>query len=663
MVAGPALAQTAPKPATTAAATTAAATAAQPPDTLPPELSAPPVPLPTGAPDETTLPALPDGDNVAWPTVESTADAEPPPADTEVRYEVAVEGLKPLGLQDEFESLSSLWTGRTAPANQAQLRRRIAEDRDLIDQLLRSVGHYGGDAKVAISELPDGRSRVAISVVPGPMYEFAGITVKGPAGAPADAIDPAPIVTPMLGVFPGDPVDAAQVTSAQEALPTRLADAGFAFAQVYAPEITIDHALRSGNLLQTVDLGRRGVFGALTLQGESAGFDQKHLWLLPRFKPGDAYNNAGRDDLRRALVQTGLFGSVGIKPIDGGTTPDGRQRVDLEITTEAAPPRTITASAGYSTGQGARLEAAWTHRNLFPPEGAFTVRSVAAQREQVAQVELRRRNFGKRDQILTLSGGISFSQQFAFSANTGGITASLARESNIIWQKPWTYAIGAQLLVTSQRDRSALTLNRNLFYVLAFPGTITWDQSDDLLNPSRGFRITGRLSPEFTLRDGRNLNYVKTQIDGTIYHPFGPVVLAGRLHLGTIVGAERGLIAPDRRFYAGGGGSVRGYGFQAVGPQADDGTPTGGNSLTEVAIEARYRTRAFGADVGFVAFVDGGQVYQSTVPSFNSLKLGAGVGIRYYSSFGPIRVDIATPLNKGPRDPRIAFYVSIGQAF
>ncbi len=598
IIAGPALAP--------AAAQTAPPADAVVPDTLPPELTAPPAPLPAGAPPETTLPTLPDGDSVAWPTVESTIEAEPPPADTEVRYEVAVEGLKPLGLQDEFESLSALWRGRTTPANQAQLRRRITEDRDLIDLLLRSVGHYGGEAKVAISELPDGRSRVALTVVPGPIYAFADITVKGPAGAPPDAIDPAPIVTPMLGVFPGDPVDASQVTAAQEALPARLADAGFAFAQVFAPEITIDHAQRNGNLLQTVDLGRRGVFGDLKLVGESAGFDQKHLWLLPRFKPGEGYNNAGRDDLRRALVQTGLFGSVAIKPIDGGTTADGRQQVDLEITTESAPPRTITASAGYSTGQGARLEAAWTHRNLFPPEGAFTVRSVAAQREQVAQVEFRRRNFGKRDQILSLTGGISFSQQFAFSANTGGITASLA------------------------------------------PSTVTWDQSDDLLNPSRGFRITGRLSPEFTLRDGRNLNYVKTQLEGTLYQPVGPVVLAGRLHLGTIVGAERGLIAPDRRFYAGGGGSVRGYGFQAVGPQAEDGTPTGGNSLTEVAIEARYRTRAFGADFGFVAFIDGGQVYQSTVPSFNSLKLGAGVGVRYYSSFGPIRVDIATPLNKGP---------------
>jgi translocation and assembly module TamA len=291
------------------------------------------------------------------------------------------------------------------------------------------------------------------------------------------------------------------------------------------------------------------------------------------------------------------------------------------------------------------------------------VRSVAAEREQVLIAEFQRRNFKKRDQLLSGRIGISAEQQNAFDATTFGVGAALARESNIIWQKPWTYSVGAEALVTRQRDRSAPNDPNNTYLILAFPSNVTLDQSDDLLNPSRGFRLTSRISPEFTLRSGTNFNYVKAQFEATAYRPFGNVVLAGRLHFGAIAGANRGRIAPDRRFYAGGGGSVRGFDFQGVGPKDIDGSPTGGNSLTEAAFEVRYRTNLFGSDIGLVAFVDAGQVYASSLPKFTDLKVGAGVGLRYFTSFGPVRIDVATPVTRSPGDPRVAFYVSIGQAF
>jgi translocation and assembly module TamA len=150
----------------------------------------------------------------------------------------------------------------------------------------------------------------------------------------------------------------------------------------------------------------------------------------------------------------------------------------------------------------------------------------------------------------------------------------------------------------------------------------------------------------------------------TAYKPIGDsLVLAGRFHLGSIVGANRGVIAPDRRFYAGGGGSVRGYVFQGVGPRNADNVPTGGNSLTELVVEARYRFQALGQDLGIVAFVDAGEVSTGTTPAFDRLSLGACIGARFYTGFGPVRVDIATPVNPQKGDPRLVFYVSIGQAF
>ncbi len=628
-----------------------------------PAAAAAAVPLPTGEPRLEDFAPLPG--NVPWPTVETTTEAEATQAAGDVRYTVAVTGLSGLGLEDEFRSLSSLWTKKGDVSNLAQINRRIVEDRDLIDQLLRSIGHYGGNTQVVIttSVKADAPTNVAISVAPGPLYHFESVAVTAPADARGG--DPAALVAPMLGVKAGDPVLAAKVTAGQDGLLGKLADAGYPFPVVGKPDIIIDHATRTATLAQSVDTGARGVFGTVHIEGETQRFDDKHVAILARFKPGQPYTEAGRDDLRRALIQTSLFGTVSVKALPGGPiNADGSQVVNLLVTTEKAPVRTIAATGGYSTGQGLRLEGSWTHRNLFPPEGALTLRGVAAEREQVLIAELQRHNWKKRDQTLSFRVGLSAEQQNAFDATTFGVGAAIARESNIIWQKPWTYSVGSEVLVTRQRDRSAPDDPNNTYFIIAFPGNVTWDHSNNLLDPTRGFRLTARVSPEFTLRSGTYFNYLKTQFEATAYQPLGKsLVFAGRLHLGAIAGASRGRIAPDRRFYAGGGGSVRGYDYQGVGPKDVDGSPTGGNSLTEVSAEARYRFRAFGSDLGLVGFVDAGQVYSATIPKFTDLKAGAGIGLRYYTAFGPVRIDLATPLNRSPGDPRVAFYVSIGQAF
>ncbi len=640
-----------------------ATTAPRPPTEAPPAEAPPARPaLAVGEPRLQDFAPLP-GD-VAWPGVETTTDDSTVPAGGDIHYSVAIKGLAPLGLEDEYRALSTLWTKRNEETNIAQINRRITEDRDLIDQLLRSTGHYGGTTRVLITAptRAGAPTTVALTVDPGPLYTFSAIEVT----RPADAIgpDPAALVMPLLHIKPGDAVDAVRVTEAEDALAVKLANKGYAFPVIAKPDIVIDHATHSATLAQAIDLGPRGINGTIRIEGETQGFTPEHVAVLARFKPGSPYTEAGRDDLRRAMIQTGLFGGVVVKPVASGPiNPDGTQTVDLLVTAEKAPVRTIAASGGYSTGQGIRVEASWANRNMVPPEGAFTVRAVGAEREQVLNFELRRHNWRRRDQTLILDAGLSAEEQNAFQAKTVSINAAIERVSNIIWQKPWTYSLGAEALVTQQRDRSAPNDPNNIYYIIAFPASATWDRSDNLLDPHKGFRLTGRVSPEFTLRSGTNFDYFKLQAEGTAYQEIGPIVFAERLHLGAIVGASRGRIAPDRRFYAGGGGSVRGYSYQAVGPTDSGGSPTGGNSLTEASFEARYRFHAFGSDLGIVGFTDAGQVYSSALPQFTNLKVGAGIGFRYYTSFGPIRFDLATPVTYQPGDPRVSFYVSIGQAF
>ena len=635
-----------------AAALTVAAHA-QVPATLPAASPVSPVPsLETMAP----LPGL----GVDWPLVNApVADGLPeattePSAEVSGRYALTVTGLADLGLEARFRELSALHKGRNADANVAQINRRATEDSELIDQLLRGIGRYGGTTRVTVTPAakPGTPTAVQLVVDPGPVYTFADVRIATPPGTPPGLIEP------LIGVKAGDPVAALPVTAAQEALRAALAAKGYPFPDVIAPEIVVDHATRTATLRQAIDPGPRGRFGVIRANTQSL-MTGVQLQRLARFSRGDIYDSAEIDDLRRAMIATGLFGAVAIKPIAAGPGPDGDTVIDLQVTTEAAPLRTVAATGGYSTSQGIRVEASWQHRNLIKPGGAVTFNVVAAEREQTIGAQLRRQNWRARDITLTLRSEFSAKEFAAFNAKTLTIGGSIERETNLIWQKKWYYSLGAEAVATREIDRSAPGNPARLYYIAALPLSLSYDGSNDLLDPARGFRLTGRLSPELSVQSAV-FGYAKAQLEGSVYQPVSSkVVLAARAHFGAIIGASRGSIAPTRRFYAGGGGSVRGFGYQRVGPQDADGSPTGGNSVTEASFEARVR---FG-NYGIVPFIDVGQVFNSTVPKFDSLKIGAGIGARYYTSFGPVRIDIATPVNGRKNDARVQFYVSIGQAF
>jgi translocation and assembly module TamA len=253
-------------------------------------------------------------------------------------------------------------------------------------------------------------------------------------------------------------------------------------------------------------------------------------------------------------------------------------------------------------------------------------------------------------------------QRDAYDARTYSLSGDLERQTNIFFQKTWTWSLGGELLASDERDVIAATgqARRRTFLIAAAPTSLNYDGSDDLLNPTRGFRLGGRISPELSLQ-GSAFGYTRAQVDASAYAQVKDgVVLAGRTRLGTILGAPREQVAPSRRFYAGGGASVRGYGFQSIGPRDPNNDPIGGRSLIEFAIEARVRL--FG-NFGLVPFVDAGNISTAGLPDFSGLRYGAGLGLRYYSSFGPIRVDVGTPINPQRGDTRIAVYVSLGQAF
>ncbi|MDB5691190.1 MAG: outer membrane protein assembly factor [Alphaproteobacteria bacterium] len=579
-------------------------------------------------------------------------------AASERRYTVEITGLDAgteEAIRPQFDQLSTLEQRRKEAANAAQIDRRAREDADLLVELLRSRGYYDAavEANVAAAPAAGGDVRVALVAEPGPLYRFAGVALPGieQAGTDAERLRSA------FAIRPNDPVDAEKVNQAQQALQVALGRSGYAFADLGKLDIEVDHTAHTASLILPVNPNGERQFGRILVEGRPL-FSARHIQAIARFHPGDAYRADQIEDLRRALVATGLVSAVTLRTVEGKAP----KTVDVLVSLERAPMRTIAGEAGYGTGEGIRLEASWQHRNLISPEGAVTIRGVLGTQEQSLSAILRMNDFRRRDQVLNAQVAASNIDRPAYAARTFQMAASLERQSNIIWQKKWTWSVGGELVATDERDIDLKTdtTRTRTFLIMAAPATLAYDGSNDLLDPTSGYRLSARFSPELSLQNVV-FGYSRLQIDASFYQPLGArVTIAGRARLGTIFGASRDQIAPSRRFYAGGGGSVRGFGYQELGPKDPVfHDPIGGRGLAEFAIEARVR---FG-NWGIVPFLDAGNISTTPFPKFDALRFGTGLGVRYHTRFGPIRVDVGTPLARQAGESRIAVYVSLGQAF
>ena len=574
-----------------------------------------------------------------------------------------------------FGAIASLRKFGNEEDNLAQLTRRARQDIDLLQRVLRVYGYY--DAEVTQSTTgyaaPSEGSGpapaidlrkvgVRFDVLPGPRYTLARIGLGDIAAAPDAAV-----LSRAFALAPGDPVNADRIAEQRDHLIAALGEGGHAFANVGQPDLAIDHAARTGDLTLPVTSGGQYTIGRITSSLPDY-LSARHLGRIARFRSGDPFRRSRIDDFRQAILATGLVSAVTITPREAAppvAAADGVKpgTADIDVKLVKAPQRTIAGLIGYSSGEGVRLEASWENRNFFPPEGLVRFRGVVGTREQLAGATYRRNNFFGRDQVLTADLYAQTRDTNAYNARTLSFLTSIEKQTTLIFQKAWVFSAGAEVLATSELPAGA-GATRTTYFIGALPLRGAYDGSDDLLDPKRGFRISLRLSPEISVQNGQRSSYARVQFDASTYRPVSSnVILAGRVRLGTIPGTDVASIAPSRRFYAGGGASVRGFAYQAVGPRDALGNPSGGRSLTEFSLEARVKTGLLGGAVSVVPFVDAGTVGTTASPTTNGLKIGAGIGMRYQTSFGPIRIDLGTPVNPSKGDSRIGVYVSLGQAF
>lgn len=620
----------------------------------------------------------------------ASEEAPPAPSPAALPYAVRFQGVEDEDLLRALQDASNLYRLRNdAPPDGEGLLLRAEADAPRLVAALSGFGYYagtvslriedvvlGGDAAarsaVRAAEAARNRSLVAVrvSVDQGPLYTLRRITVLDPSGRPF----PPEAVPARLTRLDGDvPARSATVLAREAALIDQFRRDGYPFAKVVRRDPVVDDTAHVMDVTFVVDPGPKARLGTVTVRGTTT-VDPAVVRSFIYAEPGDPYSPQALSDIRRSVSRIEALGGVRVRE---GTAldPDGTLPLFVDVTERA--PHIVGVSARYSTVDGPGVRAYWADRNLFG--GGETLRIDAdlsylglgtdyyARRRKLAGIEtngiggrlaatfVKPALFGTRNDLLASAFIGREVQQSYLSDATGGTVAIRHRFAD---------AVSAQIGLDGRFGSDRDALGKVDYGLLGLNAGVAYDSTDSLLDPTKGFRVTASLTPYAGL--GRSPDLLIAKAQGSTYYSFddeGRTILAARLGFGSVSGASLADVPASLRFFAGGGGSIRGYSYRTVGPIGPYQLPIGGRSLLEGSIEGRIKITD---TIGIVPFVDAGTAFAGTLPDFDErIRVAAGLGLRYYTGIGPIRVDLAVPLNpdKQLKQPPVALYISLGQAF
>lgn len=544
------------------------------------------------------------------------------------------------------------------PSNRFEARRRARAALESAEALLRSEGYY----QPVLEDIVEGEETpvAIVSVQPGERFKLAEPAIQWVAPQPTpDVIQTA---RAELDLEPGEPGRAADVIAAEGRIIASLTGQGYPDAAVQPRRVVVDHA--AFTVAPTYRIASGQLVRLDGVRVETAG-PTNPAWVaaLAPWRVGDRYDPEQVAELERRLLETGVYDGVNVAltPPDQ-VLADGTRPVVVTLTDR--PRRILEAGATFSTADGSGVEGLWTYYNRFGRADTLRFQLRLADIDSRLGADLSLPHWRRPGQTLALGAAVVNEDTDAYRRTAGVLSADIRQR---IGKTSWfSYGVG---LDAGQYDESRfdpitqapLAITRDLA-ILTARGSAYLDQSNDPLNPTTGWRATLNVQPTAVTGED-SLLFLRAEAQLTGYIPLqdeARTVAAGRIRLGSILGGDELTIPADRLFYSGGGGSVRGYEYQGVAPRLPDNTPRGGLSLFEVSAEIR---RDLGRNFGAVAFVDAGAVGFDEAPDFSNLRYAVGVGARYNLSFGPIRADIAFPLNKREGDADFQIYVSIGQAF
>jgi translocation and assembly module TamA len=563
----------------------------------------------------------------------------------EVTFAPTGDGALDAAIADASQ-LSSL--ADRAPDSEAALRSRVADDRGRLNAVARANGYYDDTVEIAI-DVEAQPVKVMVTVTPGLRYILSNVAVVGPDGRPLPAEVPA-ITTEDLHLDPGGAAMAAPVAGANSLIEQVFQKHGYPFARIVQRKVTVDHGTRQMAVVYEIDPGPRAAFGQTSFTGLES-VHQAYVARRLRWIAGDPYDVTLVDKSRDALVASNLFSTVEIKTEKGSDPSLAPMVVDV---TERLP-HSIAAGASYASTEGVSLNASWEHRNLFGEAEDLKFGILVGQEESALTADFRKPDIAGIGWDLVTHGAIRREDANAYKSDGERLFTGLEYKGF----QEIAFGGGISLEHATITDYEL----HQLYTLVGIPLYARRDTTDDLLNPTRGSRAGITLTP-YTDPARTQLSFISGRINGSYYQRLGDsdrYIVAVSGAIGATLGVSLDQLPKDKRFYAGGGGSVRGYGFQRAGPLGSHSQPIGGLSSVEASIELRYKLTE---TIGIVPFLDAGNVYDSNFPDLSRrLFIGAGLGVRYYTGLGPVRLDIATPLHQRSGDRPLQIYVSLGQAF
>jgi translocation and assembly module TamA len=447
------------------------------------------------------------------------------------------------------------------------------------------------------------------------------------------------------------------IRSAVDAGVTGWRNAGHAKARLINQQITANHPNRELDVQLDLSPGPRLRFGDIAVTGNDT-IRARRIREIAGIPQGAVFDPEEIAQAERRLRQTGVFNSVAISEAE---TVEPDETLDLNVQLAEQKPRRFGFGAEVSTQDGGKLSAFWLHRNLF--QGAERLRvdgeisGIGTDENDIDyKLEL---TYGRPatftpDTEFYLSASIEQLNEPGFNSNQASLSSGLTHRFSD--ELTGTFGLGYRYIDTEDAfgDRE--------FQLLTATFGASYDTRNSTFNPTDGFYISATGVPFLGLDDSES--GVQLTSDARAYVGFGEddrFVLAGRAQVGSVWGPDLEGTVPDYLFYSGGGGTVRGQPYQSLGVTANNGEFTGGQSFAAVSAELRTKVRG---NIGLVGFYDAGMITKdSGFAGDSDWHAGAGVGLRYDTGIGPIRVDVATPVTGDDAGQAYELYIGIGQAF
>lgn len=517
-------------------------------------------------------------------------------------------------------------------------RTKVAQyEKQLLQARLKAEGYYDAKVTFSLSE-----KTIHYLVRPGAQYDIHSVTLQLPLHVQ--------IQPNSLDIQKGLPLKAETILKTKQKLHELVSSKFCLYRVEVSYQVLLETALHGGHVTFTLADEPQVVFGEVTIEGIRT-IDHAYLMAQLPIDTGDCFKRTLVDKARIDLIGTNLLSSV-----MATIHPPKEGKVDVTFQAKERAHRSVTVGAGYQAEEGLGISLGWEHRNLMRKGQRLKVDMKVAEKLQSIETDLALPHFMHPSQTFAFYTKAEHLESDAFESENIDVGTELTRQVNHHIKTTLSGEISfSKIFEDGQEDNYAL---------LSLPIGVEYDERNSPLDPQKGWVVSAHISPYWDAYE-TSTQFSKTVLAASAYTTFKNwswrPTYAVRAAAGAIQGASQQDIPAHIRFYAGGGGSVRGYPYQSLSPIVD-GRPDGGLSLTEASFETRLR---WGQNWGGVVFLDGGMAYAQKSPQLGEdLHWGAGMGVRYYTSFAPIRFDIAVPLDKRQEiDDEFQIYVSIGQAF